>query len=140
MYIKKEKNDDVHKKGMEMNISKVSLNSANFGSIKRSAAARAIELANGDSKKLFDVSAAIEDQRNNKRYDIKGLPAYESCNYIVVKRGEDSGERFMNLENACNYASMRQHLDIKAERLKAAQGVLPDFKLFANSLLDMCED
>ena len=129
------------KKGGKMNITKVNSSSMNFGSIKKSAAEKAIEAANGDVSKLGYLEEMIQEQKENRRYDIEGLPSYEYYNYIVCKKGANGGQCFMELEEACIYANMQNESDaIKEDQEIKKMKQKPTFDKMAQRLLDSCEE
>ena len=124
-----------------MNITKVNSSSMNFGSIKKSAAEKAIKAANGDVSKLGYLEEMIQEQKENRRYDIEGLPSYEYYNYIVCKKGANSGQCFMKLEEACRYANMMNQSDaIKEDQEIKKMEQRPTFDEMAQRLLDSCEE
>ena len=123
-----------------MNVSKVSSNSMNFGSIKKSAVEKAIKQANGNPSELSKIKTAIEEQKGNP-YNIEGLPSHEYYNYIVIKQGDHSGMCFMTLEEACRDANGSKQRDVwKKEAEMRRNQQKPQFDKLASELLDSCED
>ena len=124
-----------------MNVSGISAYSPSFGQVKRSAAEKAIESCNGDIGKISRVKQQVEDQKDNYRYDIKGLGPREYYNYIVVKRGENSGMCYMTLDEACYYANRSAaYEEIKEASERKKQEHNDEFNKIADSVLEDCPD
>ena len=96
-------------------ITKINSLSPSFGVVKRSAAEKAIINANNDAAELQNICNFVKSQKNNDKYDVEASLYY---NYMTIKRGENSGQGFKTLKEACLYATAAKEYDKYKESLE----------------------
>ena len=138
-------------RGIIMNISKITSFSQSFGIVRRAAAQRAVELAKGDMDKLKDIKRVVEEQKDNRMYDIVPIPR-DTIHYmwgnqfVVLPYGltytevPNFGTFAPHIESAGHIATNKKNEDIKYKMTQRQPKEKTPFEIEARKILDMCED
>ena len=135
-----------------MNISKISPFSPSFGIVRRAAAQRAVELARGDLNELETIKRVVEEQKDNRMYDIVPIPQDAihymwGNNYVVLPYGltyspevPNFGTFASDIVSAGHIATNEKNKDIKYKLTERQPEEKTPFETEARKILDMCED
>ena len=110
-----------------------------FGKVYKSAAKNAIKETEGDADELKCVRQLIEEQQDNKHFDIIGLPSRDYYNYMILKSGEEFGFCYMTLDKACNAATKYKNYEIEQEKAERLQEEA-DAEDLIKEILEKCPD